>query len=151
MPEGSIPVTCPASYWFNVRVGADHNNTRYWFVLKTGAKTTQAGPTSGTAYYTFGDVISTAGGAKLINAWMLVACNRVYDVGSSTLYIQQLMNGASALQIIHAPPTTSSGPMPVSQSETFQTYCLFRNYYDANWNFLYNEQIPGSCWTIQLT
>ena len=150
-PPG-IPWECPGQYWFNTQVYADKNGSRYYFWLKMGYRSLAGTQVLGLGTYTFGDVKNTQGTATLLQAFMFTGCVKLFDeTGAGTLYVTQLGNGALDVRVEPSGPKSLDLVNVVNHGPTYDTYCLFRNYYTASWVYMYSEIIPGSCWSVQVT
>jgi hypothetical protein len=148
-PEGAFPWPCPSEWYFHIQVYSDYSSTRYFFWLNYGAITGYSGIGSGT--YKFGDVKSTTGAATLLAVTMNTDCERVDYPDDWVLYVIQTGTiGNNGLKI-NTTPYTDSSPVQTEHEGTYDTYCLFTNYFDDDWNYLYSEEIPGTCWTVETT
>ncbi|MEP6999480.1 MAG: hypothetical protein ABI969_03315 [bacterium] len=77
----AVPWQCPSSWWFNTPYTyIDSDNYAYEFVYTTGTFQSSLPGYPSVGYYTFPELTSTDGRAKLRNAEIFVNCTREYVV-----------------------------------------------------------------------
>lgn len=159
----AIPWPCPQTYGFYTF----YSFSGYFFLFDVGTYDGWiSGVTGPYGTYTFGLAIGDGpiGQIKafLLNPSLTATCRATvltYSDGSHAWDVWAEGGTATGtLRIVHerqqqtkpVPPSFTGGGgggSPPSGGGTYQEYCIFVNYYDANWNYLYSE--PISCWYEQ--
>lgn len=143
--------SCPGVFTSPLRVYADHAGTRYYFWLRNGVRNSSKANFFWLGKYLYSDTRSELGGATLLAPWVDAICLRVEGPdGSSAVIVYEYATGG-VLQINAPPPHSLNQPVKQETTPTSDTWCFFKNYFDDNWNYLYSEIIPNSCWTIYST
>lgn len=148
-PDGGYPVTCPAQWWFNEQYYVEKNGVTYNFFVKLGTK--RGYDQVGYAVYVFGDVRASNAAATVVNVRLDAMCDRHFEPdGSSVLMISQVGSVEVSDVIVHPPHRLEAVDVKTTTVQ-YDEYCLFINYYDVNWHYLYSEEIPGTCWYVETT